>query len=102
VQKFFTATYTFTDNHVDNKSYPLTGHYAKAYIQKPGFGFDNNLSGIENNVNQLILSAQYNQYVQLAGNLYAGAMLSGKLNFANEFPYNIYDGLGTVKILSGL
>lgn len=94
LQKFFTITGTFTDDHTDDKAYPLRGHYGKAYIQKPGLGFTKNLADRESSVNQLILYGQYNQYAQLSDNLFAGAMLSVKLRYGNDFPYNIYEGLG--------
>ncbi|MBC8047547.1 MAG: BamA/TamA family outer membrane protein [Fimbriimonadaceae bacterium] len=79
-QEFLSLSYTFASNHVDDKAYPLEGYYAELQAAKIGLG-------IFDKLNQLYLSAQYNQYWKLTNKIFLQGQLAGQFIFGATYPY---------------
>lgn len=85
--QFFSLSYIYQNNGMDDKSYPLEGYYAEAQIAKIGFGFPDD-------INQLYLAAHYNKYWKLPHQFYFQAQLASQFLFAKEYPYFSLISLG--------
>ncbi|MFT7589063.1 MAG: outer membrane protein assembly factor BamA [Limisphaerales bacterium] len=86
-QEFFTFSYIFTYNQVDNKAYPLKGFYTDITARKIGLG-------IFNDLNQWSVIAKHNQYISLPWKSYIGLQAVGKFTYGKENPYFNLEGLG--------
>ncbi|MBC8173339.1 MAG: BamA/TamA family outer membrane protein [Chitinophagales bacterium] len=86
-QDFLSLSYTFTSNHVDDRSYPLKGYYGELQVAKIGLG-------IFDAINQVYFSAQYNQYWQVRNNLFLQGQLSGQFLLGTTYPYYELISLG--------
>ena len=79
-QEFPSLIYSYTNNKVNDRSYPTEGHYAK--VQVSGIGL-----GLSDDINQFGLLLQYNQYGKIANNLFLQAEGQTNFLFAKEYPY---------------
>lgn len=86
-EQFFSLSYTYTINHVREKSYPLHGDYTEFQAVKIGFGPDDK-------INQVYLAAQYNKYFELRPHLFLQGQAAMQLLFSNDFPYSSLISLG--------
>lgn len=84
--QFATAAIKFTDNHTDNRSYPLSGYYLQLVLNKIGLGFGD--------VNQLSVFMQGNIYKPLSKKFFLNGMLAVKANMAGNYPYYLLESLG--------
>jgi outer membrane protein assembly factor BamA len=92
--RFLSLGYTWVNQQVDNRSYPLQGHYLRAEVQKRGLGGFNNDHPYYNTANQFYISGQANIYRALGGRWYASGMLYGSQNLSDDYPYFITESLG--------
>ncbi len=86
-EQFFSLSYTYTINHVREKSYPLHGDYTEFQAVKIGFGPDDK-------INQVYLAAQYNKYFELRPHLFLQGQAAMQLLFSDDFPYSSLISLG--------
>ncbi len=86
-QQFFSVFYSFIDDKVDNRSYPLDGHFLRVDLQKRGLG-------IFDDVDQYYVGAQFNRYHAFNAKWYGAWMLNGRMNIAKEYPYFLAENLG--------
>ncbi len=86
-QQFLSLSYEFTDNHVDNRSYPLKGYFAEITLIKTGLG-------VLSDVNQFTISPQFNKYLQLSNRLFLQGQIAAKYIIGEQYPYHNLESLG--------
>jgi len=86
---YFTFRYSFKLDFRDYKPYPLKGYYFDASVSKLGFGLFNN------DVNNISLSANFDQYIRLYSRWYFAYSLGFQVSNDNQqLPYFIKSGIG--------
>ncbi len=86
-QQFFTLSYTYLFNKVDNRGYPLHGYYSEITARKIGLG-------IFGDLNQWSAVVKHNVYFELPLKMYAGVQVIGKTTLGKEHPYHNIEGIG--------
>ncbi|MDA3904927.1 MAG: hypothetical protein PF484_02515 [Bacteroidales bacterium] len=87
--KYFSLTYTFRNDHRDNKNYALNGYYIDLVLEKQGLGISSNA-----NVNLLSLSGNLRKYWDLGNNWYFASGFAGRVASTGRNPYFLNTGLG--------
>jgi hypothetical protein len=86
-QDFFSLSYTWLYDRVDNRAYPLKGNYTELSGRKIGLG-------IFDDLNQWVFMARHNQYVPLPWDFNFAFQAIGKTALSREHPYYTLEGLG--------
>ncbi len=87
--KFFSLTYSYKNDHRDNRPYPLNGYYLDAILTKRGLG-----NNKESSINLLSLTSNLRGYWNLGNNWYFASGFTGRLASSGKNPYFINTGLG--------
>ncbi len=86
---YFTLSYSFKLDRRDYKPYPLKGYYFDVGVSKVGLGL------FENEINNLIISSNFDQYFNLINRWYFAYNVGGQISDdKNRMPYFIQSGLG--------
>ena len=80
LQRFLQLRYTYTHDYRDFSAYPLKGSYFTGFIEKLG-------AGLFNDVNILMLQANYSKYLHFGGKFYYASSFTGKTSFPEVQPY---------------
>lgn len=86
-QNYVALSYDFVWDFRDFVSYPLSGAYFKATIDKIGLG-------IYDDVNIFKANAKYSRYFDLGKKFYYGTSFTGHFSTPMEQPYYNYSGVG--------
>ena len=87
LQRYVQLRYTYTHDFRDFSAYPLKGHLLNLSLEKTGLG-------IFNDVDLLILKANYSKYMDLGKNFYLGSSISTKFSLPERQPYIHMRSLG--------
>lgn len=93
-QQFLTAAYQFRRDIRDYAAYPLKGSLFIFDIIKQG------LTGWED-VNQVILSADYANYIPLDRNYFLSNRITARTSYPSRQPYNIMNAMGYSQFIRG-
>lgn len=87
-QRYLSFNYNFTVDKRDIRPYPMSGYFFETHLQKLGFG-------LTDDINALIVSAQFQQYFTLADRWSLGLMVKGRAGLLREKqPYYNSTALG--------
>lgn len=86
-QRYFTLTYQLRYDEVDNRAYPLKGHFTRITARKIGLG-------IFGELNQWNFIFQHNEYFELPAGFYFAGMAKIKSTVGPGHPYYNREGFG--------
>lgn len=87
--QFFSLTYKYKNDHRDNNSFPLNGHYLDISLVKRGLGILKNES-----VDIVTLTGNIKKYWNLQNNWYLAGGFTGRIANTSKNPYFLNTGLG--------
>ncbi|MCD6090861.1 MAG: hypothetical protein J7J72_05135 [Bacteroidales bacterium] len=86
---YFSLSYTFRNDHRDNKNYALNGYFLQAVLEKQGLGISSN-----SNVDVLSLTSSVRKFWNLGNQWYLAGGFTGRIASTGRNPYFLNTGLG--------